>query len=550
MKQHHWLFTLLLVATLTLTLPGVQTLAQSDSDPAPTPALETAAPVSPDHVTIAAFEGVLRDIYERVSPSVVHIEVVQHGASVLSLLPPDHPEIPGNPEDEGAIPGRPDLPNDLELPPQYGTGSGFVWDTSGHIVTNNHVIQGAEEITVIFSDGTTFDGKVVGADPDSDLAVVLIDSPEEQLNPVTMGDSNLVQVGELVVAIGNPFGLESTMTAGIVSALGRMLPIETVSATPLLGSFSIPDVIQTDAPINPGNSGGVLLDDQGEVIGVTSAIISPIRASAGVGFAIPSSTVQKVVPMLIDKGRYLHPWLGISGYTLTPDVANAMGLDADLRGALVVDVMPGGPADEAGVRGSDRQVELKGNERRIGGDVIIAADGDPIVKFDDLVAFLARKGEVGQIITLTAIRNGQEEHIDVKLQPRPGEDGGAEQPAVVPRDAAWLGVVGITLQQDLADAMRLPFGQEGVLVQQVEQDSPADKAGLRGSYKPVISGENRVLIGGDVIIQANGDNITSSDDLKDFVIGAAPGEEITLRILRDGEEMDVPVTLSKYPEQR
>ena len=547
MTQHSWLPILSLVVVLALALPGATAIAQSDTGPAPTPAAETMPPVSPDHVTIAAFEGVLKEIYERVSPSVVHIEVVQRGPAVLSLMPPTDPEVP---DDNGAIPGLPGLPDDLELPPQFGTGSGFVWDMLGHIVTNNHVIEGAEEITVIFSDGTTFDGKVVGADPDSDLAVVLIDSPVEHLKPVTIGDSNSVEVGELVVAIGNPFGLESTMTAGIVSALGRMLPIETASATPLLGSFSIPDVIQTDAPINPGNSGGVLLDDQGEVIGVTSAIISPIRASAGVGFAIPSSTVQKVVPMLIDKGRYLHPWLGISGYTLTPDLAAAMGLQADLRGALVVDVMPGGPADEAELRGSDRQIELKGVDRRVGGDVITAADGEPIVKFDDLVTFLARKGEVGQTITLTLIRAGKEEQVEVKLQARPGETVETQIPAVIPRDAAWLGVVGVTLEQDVADAMRLPSGQEGVLVQQVEQDSPADKAGLRGSYKPVIIGEDRVLIGGDVIVEADGNAITSSDDLKAFVVGAAPGLEVTLRILRDGEPMDVAVTLEKYPSQR
>lgn len=548
MKHHYWIITLLLAAMLVFNLPGGQAFAQSNTDPSPTPESETAVPVSPDLATIAAFEGVLREIYERVSPSVVHIEVVQRGKNLSSLLPPDHPEIPERPDDEGIVPELPDLPEDFELPPQYGTGSGFVWDTEGHIVTNNHVIEGAEEISIIFSDDTVFDGTVVGTDPDSDLAVVLIDRAAGQLKPVTMDNADEVQVGELVVAIGNPFGLESTMTAGIVSALGRMLPIETSSAAPLLGSFSIPDVIQTDAPINPGNSGGVLLDREGNVIGVTSAIISPIRASAGVGFAIPSSTVRKVIPMLIDKGRYLHPWLGLSGYSLTPDVAEAMGLDKTLRGALVVDVMPDGPADEAGIRGSDRKVAIKGSERRVGGDVITTADGDPITKFDDLVAFLARKGEVGQEITLTAIRDGEEAQIQVRLQPRPGENGDTEQPTVIPKDAAWLGVIGITLDQDVARAMGLPLDQEGVLVQQVEQASPGDQAGLRGSYKPVIIGENRVLIGGDVIIQAGDESITATDDLGAFVVGAEPGQETTLRILRDGEELEVPVTLGKYPD--
>ena len=535
MKRYLWFVAVALASVLVLIGPGLHLAAQSGSEPTPTPAV----PVTPDNVTIAAFEGVLRGIYERVGPSVVHIQVIHRGIPVLSLLPPDHPDMPDD---------LPDFPDDLELPQreQQGTGSGFVWDTKGHIVTNNHVIEGAEEITVIFNDGTIVSGEIVGTDPDNDLAVLKVDMPAERLQPVELGDSREVQVGELVVALGNPFGLESTLTAGIVSALGRMLPVET-SGGPLLGSFSIPDVIQTDAAINPGNSGGVLLNDQGEVIGVTSAIISPIRASAGVGFAIPVAMVEKVIPVLIEKGRYLHSWLGISGFTLPPDVAESMGLDGGQRGALVVDVVPGGPADGAGVRGSDRQVEIKGHERRVGGDVIVAVDGAPITGFDDIVAYLARHTEIGQTMTLTVLRQGEEKEIEVKLTARPGENDEREEVAGEEKDAAWLGVVGVTLDPEIADAMRLPPEQEGVLVEQVQQGSPADKAGIRGSYKPIVVGETRVLVGGDVVTAADDEPITTMEDLVEFVRGSEPGQEITLRVLRDGEETEIEVTLGELP---
>jgi len=489
---------------------------------------------------IAAYEGVLQGIYEQVSPSVVHIQVIQKGQSITSLFPPDHPEIPNLPE----IPGFP--PEELELPPQRGTGSGFVWDTQGHIITNHHVVQSADRISVIFHDGSTVDGEVVGSDADNDLAVLKVDVPAEQLKPVTVGDSTQVKVGELVVAIGNPFGLESTMTAGIVSAVGRMLPVET-TADELMGSFSIPDIIQTDAPINPGNSGGVLLNDQAEVVGVTSAIVSPVRASAGIGFAIPSAIVRKVVPVLIEKGRYLHPWLGISGYTLSPEVASAMGLDKAQRGALVVDVVPNGPADKAGVRGSDRQIEIDGEKRRIGGDVITAIDGEPVVKFDDIVAYLARHTEVGQKITLTILRKGKSEQIEVELGSRPSDQTESQATAGAAQGKAWLGIVGVTVTPEIAEAMGLSSDQQGVLVQEVQQNSPADEAGIRGSYKPVVVGEERLLVGGDVITALDGKPITTVEELTAFVRRCEPGQQITLTLLRDSKETEVKVTLAKRP---
>jgi 2-alkenal reductase len=294
-----------------------------------------------------------------------------------------------------------------------------VWDEAGHIVTNNHVVEGADKIEVTFADGTIVPATLVGANRDSDLAVIKVDVPAEELHPVRMGDSTQVKVGEIAVAIGNPFGLENTMTVGFISALGRSLPVESNgSAGP---TYRIPDIIQTDAPINPGNSGGVLVNDQGEVIGVTAAIASPVQASAGIGFVIPSAIVQKVVPELIEKGHYAVPWLGISGTSLDPDLTQGMGLDAGQRGVLVVDVTPDGPADKAGLRGSDRSITVDGEDRRVGGDVIVAIGGQTLETFDDLIAYLFGSTKVGQQVTLTVLRDGQQQEVQVTLGERPGQ---------------------------------------------------------------------------------------------------------------------------------
>jgi 2-alkenal reductase len=298
-----------------------------------------------------------------------------------------------------------------------GQGSGFIWDGKGDIVTNNHVVAGADLIYVTFYDGTTVQGSVIGADPDSDLAVVEVDMPANQLQPVQIADSTQVKVGQLAVAIGNPFGLQGTMTVGFVSALGRLLPADTQAVAGT--SYSIPDIIQTDASINPGNSGGVLVDRDGNVIGVTSAIVSSIGISAGIGFAIPTVIVQKVVPSLIKTGHYDHPWLGISALSMTPDLAKAMGLAAQQRGVLIVEVFSGSPSEKAGLRGSDRQVTINGALAGVGGDVITGVDGRAIRAFDDLVTYLARSTEIGQTVTLTVLSQGKEKVVKVTLAARP-----------------------------------------------------------------------------------------------------------------------------------
>ncbi|MGH9923015.1 MAG: S1C family serine protease, partial [Nitrososphaerales archaeon] len=229
-------------------------------------------------------------------------------------------------------------------------GSGFVYDSNGNIITNNHVVEGADDISVTFLDGSAYDASIVGTDPYTDLAVIKADVPAELLAPLPLGDSSKLQVGEQVAAIGNPFGLSGSMTTGIVSQLGRLLPLAEVE-----GGFSIPDVIQTDAAINPGNSGGPLLDIRGEVVGVNSAITSGTGEFAGVGFAVPSNTVKKIVPVLISDGRYRHAWLGVSGTDLTPEIAEALNLK-DTKGFLVIDIVADSPADKSGIRGGTKQV--------------------------------------------------------------------------------------------------------------------------------------------------------------------------------------------------
>jgi len=516
-----------------LSVPGARAFAPAAAPATPTPQPTAVAP-SVTGGALAALEGALERVYQDVSPSVVYIEVLQT-QQVGSGLPFFRQPLPQQQPEQQY---------------QQGSGSGFVWDQDGHIVTNNHVVDGADKIEVTFSDGTTVQATVVGTDPASDMAVLKVEVPAAQLHPVRMADSTLVKVGQLAIAIGNPFGLENTMTVGIVSALGRSLPAESNSGDGT--SYTIPDVIQTDAPINPGNSGGVLLNDQGEVIGVTSAIVSPVRASAGVGFAVPAAIVQNVVPVLITKGSYEHPWLGISGTTLDANLAQAMGLEANQRGALVIEVVSGSPAEQAGLQGSDRQVTIDGQQRQVGGDVIVALDGQPVKTFDDLVAYLFRSTEVGQKVTLTMLRDGREQQVEVTIAARPVAQEQASSAAgrqAVPAGSAWLGIAGVTVSPEVAQAAGLAEDQQGVLIEEVTSGSPADKAGLQGSTEPVTVQGQRLLVGGDVITAWDGHPVTQIEQLRTRVGEAQVGQEVTLTVLRDGEQVQVQVTLAARPTE-
>jgi 2-alkenal reductase len=369
-------------------------VAVSNQLPAP-------AAVATSATDLSALQNTFEEIYQKVNPSVVNIQVVEQSSGITS----------GN---GFGFNGR------QSAIPSQALGSGFVWDTAGHIVTNNHVVAGATSITVTFADGTVATAKLVGADPNSDLAVIQVNVPASKLAPVQVADSTQVKVGQLAIAIGNPFGLQGTMTQGIISGLSRSLSTNLDNQTAQQGpNYSIPDIIQTDAAINPGNSGGVLVDDQGQLIGVTAAIASSVGSNSGVGFVIPSSIVGKVVPSLIKTGTYKHPWLGISGTTMTSDLAQAMNLPQNQQGALVIDVTSNGPAAKAGLKGSSQTATINGQDTPIGGDIITAINGQPVNTFEDMVSYLFDNTLVGQTANLTILRNGQEQTVKVTLGVQP-----------------------------------------------------------------------------------------------------------------------------------
>ena len=285
---------------------------------------------------------------------------------------------------------------------QSRLGSGFVYDTQGHIVTNYHVVSGSETVDVTFIDGNTYTAKVVGSDKDSDLAVLLItdDFSGENLVPIPIADSSTLNVGDQVIAIGNPFGLSDTLTTGVVSQIGRLLPEEQ-------GGFSIPNTIQTDAAINPGNSGGPLLNINGEVIGINTAISSSTGTYSGVGFAIPSKSITRIIPSLLKSGTYSHPWLGISGANLTPDMENNLGLPRNYKGVLVVDVAKGGPAEKAKIQPANEQSGgTFGSTTRItGGEIITMLDGHSVKRMEDIIGYLEESKSVGDSVKLTIVKN-------------------------------------------------------------------------------------------------------------------------------------------------
>ncbi len=300
--------------------------------------------------------------------------------------------------------------------PQEGSGSGIVYDGEGHIITNYHVIEDATELLVTLPDETTVTAEVVGADPSNDLAVLRVDAPPGLLHPIPLGQSDNLRVGQFVVAIGNPFGFERTLTVGVVSALGRVIesPDERF----------IGEIIQTDAAINPGNSGGPLLDLSGQVIGVNTAIFSPSQASAGIGFAVPVDTVRRVVPELIARGYFPHPWMGLSYvWDLNSDRARILrevGMDVPVEeGLLLLEVASDSPSAAAGLRGGQEQVRLGRTILLIGGDILTAIDGEPIATARDLLRFLDTRTAVGQTVQVNVWRDGQELLIPVTLTEQP-----------------------------------------------------------------------------------------------------------------------------------
>jgi S1-C subfamily serine protease len=291
-----------------------------------------------------------------------------------------------------------------------GVGSGFVFDKKGHIITNSHVVKDAKKVVVTFLDGRSYNAEVIGFDESTDIGVIKVNADLSLLKPLSLGDSANLKVGEPIAAIGNPFGLSGSMTSGIVSQLGRLLPSG--------AGYSIPDVIQTDAAINPGNSGGPLLNMRGEIVGINTAIQSATGEFTGVGFAVPSQTIAKIVPTLIENGEYHHPWIGISGRDIDPDLAKVLNLN-DAVGFLVITVVENSPASKAGMHGSNETIEIDGVKYPVGGDIILSVDGKQVRKIDDILVHLQRAKSIGDEMNLEILRDGRTTNITITLEERP-----------------------------------------------------------------------------------------------------------------------------------
>jgi len=380
----------ILSAFILLALVGCRILPRPPLSPPPlestaTPVvlIVTPTPLSPEIVTtpLDIGEQMVINVYQRVSPAVVHItsKVIRYSFFW------------------GPI-------------PQEGTGSGFIIDRRGYIVTNHHVVAGAEEVEVTLADGTVLPAKVVGADRYYDLAVLKVNAPAAQLTPVELGTSASLQVGQRAIAIGNPFGLDRTLTVGVISSLGRVIERE--------GELPLGEAIQTDAAINPGNSGGPLLSSQGQVIGVNTAIKSPSGGSVGIGFAVPVDAVKRVVPELIEKGYYAHPWLGFEAYSIVPALAQGLGLPVE-EGLLIARIYRNGPAHKAGLRGADREVRVGNYVILTGGDIITEVDGTAVKSMQDLTIYLETKTQVGDRLALTVWRDSQKQEIEIIVGERP-----------------------------------------------------------------------------------------------------------------------------------
>jgi 2-alkenal reductase len=350
-----------------------------------------AEPVLESVDILATFEQALINVYQTTLPSVVDIEVTQR--------------VPlGTSNRFGGGSG------DLF---RQGQGSGFVWDNQGHIVTNFHVVKDADTVKVIFYDESSTEAEVIGTDPDADLAVLKVNLPASELRPLVLGDSDDLKVGQLTLAIGNPYGQDFTMTSGIVSAVGRTIPSGN-------STFSIPEVIQTDAAINPGNSGGPLLNRRGEVIGINAMIISESGSSDGVGFAVPINIAKQILPTLISGEDYEYAWLGISGASITGEVAQAMDLPAGAQGVLIISVAQSGPAAEAGLRSSREVLTVAGREYPYGGDIITAIQGVTVTDMGDLITYLVENTRPGDQVTFGLLRSGGERgNVSVTLGARP-----------------------------------------------------------------------------------------------------------------------------------
>ena len=436
--------------------------------------------------TPPAIPGSFAELAERLSPTVVNVKVTKVEKTAFNRS-----QIPEGPFGDFFERFFKDMPQIPETHKTHGAGSGVIISGDGYILTNNHVVEGAKEVTVTLADKAEFKAKVVGKDPKTDLAVLKINA-EKPLPAATMGDSEQLRVGDWVVAIGNPFGLSHTVTSGIVSAKGRVI-----------GAGPYDDFIQTDASINPGNSGGPLFNMKGEVVGINTAIIPQ---GQGIGFAIPVNTAKPLIPQLVTRGQVTRGYLGVSIQSMTPDLAEAMKVK-DRKGALVADVVSGSPADKGGIKR---------------GDIIVGYNSKAVEDSHDLPAMVAAT-PVGQKVTVIVLRDGQEHRLPVKVGKL--SSGEAELEASAQPDKGKWGLRLQELNPQISNQLGLKT-EEGVVVVGVEPGSPADEAGIQQ---------------GDVIVEVNRQPVSSVNDVKEHMDQSKEGDHMLLLVQRGDGKLFIPL---------
>jgi serine protease Do len=440
--------------------------------------------------------GSFSDLVKKVSPSVVNVSVVKTTKITQQFTSPYGDNDPFNDFFNRFFNGQ--LPKNYK---QRGIGTGFIIDKDGFILTNNHVVEGADEISVTLSNKIKYTAKVIGRDSKTDLALIKIDGAKD-LSPVILGDSDKMEVGEWVIAIGDPFGLDNTVTAGIISAKYRRN----------LGTSSYEDYIQTDAAINPGNSGGPLVGTDGEVIGINSAIYSQSGGSVGIGFAIPINMAKDLLPQL-KKGKIIRGWLGVMIQTITPDLQSKLGLK-DTKGALVADVTDGGPGDKAGLKS---------------GDVIVSFDGKEIIDSNDLPMIVAAT-PVGKNVKMEILRNGTKKVLDVKIgELKESEEKTAQTKGSESSTKNDLGFNAGEITPELAEQFNLTE-KTGVIILEVESSSPAEEAGFQA---------------GDIVAEIDKEKITSLDQFNKKMNTYKPGDTILFLIKREGSSMFLTLKVEK-----
>lgn len=522
MPNRNWIFVLAILATsLFFGIASLQAMAQLSND-------NSSSDVSPNLLSssISASEALtLPKIFNKTENSVV--QITSSSPTSNSLVIRNGEQIP---QDDVAL------------------ASGFVYDQDGHIITNNHVITDPNSVEVTFVDGDSYSAKVIGKDPYSDIAVLQItdDGFQKHIPPLKAANSSALQVGEQVIAIGNPFGLSGTLTSGVVSQMGRVLPND-------ITGYSISNIIQTDAAINPGNSGGPLLNNKGELVGMNTAIFSNTGVYSGVGFAIPSNMVQKVASSLLKNGSYEHPYMGISGITLSPEISNVTHMN-DTKGILVVDITADSPADKAGLRGGDVLTSVDGRDIRLGGDVIVAVDNQSVRAMEDLLSYLEEQKAVGDNIDLSVIRDGKTQHIDMILAARPTQGAEAKlqlnQGSDQKQQRPALGINGINMTPELAERMNLTQTQKGFLVEDIISGGPADIAGIKGGYKVANINGSDFNLGGDIVVGIDEIDVNTLKDIQSYLDSKKVGDTVQIQVIRDGQQITVPLTLGKIQSEQ